>query len=245
MGTVSCCLSEKAQCPSCGAELVVEAAGLVQCQFCGTTSFVDPARTVLSRIVYARLKSAVLPEAVSSFLGEKYNRRLNWRRHYYPFWLFNHNGRQQVLPASDLAQPLPVGDLVANSLQQKNCSCDNPAPEEIVLPEFDLSTALARYGIENSPPEGAVLLQLPYYEVQINYRGREFQLAVDGLTGEIWSQDGLTGQPRLQWGLTAVCGFSALSGCGLLAAWLPFWGAVSAGGLLVAALTLLYKKLRD
>lgn len=209
MNSNSFCLSDKPCCPSCGAAITAETTGIVHCQYCGTDIFVNLEKTILSRIVYPQVKTSSFRDLVSTYIGKKYKNRVNWKCHYYPFWQFKADGRQITVPAINTTEYIPVGDLMSNSLQAKNDDYIATIQNELVDPELDLTTVLSLYAIKGEV-SSAVLLQLPYYDITVKIKNDEYTLTMDGLTGEIWSQELKKGGQTVQWLLALTLYFIPL-----------------------------------
>lgn len=190
-------------CTQCGASIEPRAGErLLECPYCSTALVVDGSATLYHEVLSPTLTAEQVPAHLRRFLGgtstvadlDRKAKLEEPKLEYFPFWAFTVSGKggERVVlePAAPSSlQGLQGLEVPAGSTRPMQIETMGDVP--MVEPEVPLETArewlMARD--RETAIRQTVLYHLPMYRTPYSWQGKNYQAAVDGVSGKVFPAD--------------------------------------------------------
>lgn len=236
-------------CRQCSAPLPVEhGSSFVECEYCGTTNVVEKGQTVFHYAVQATVDEAEAVAALRRWMaGNETIKGLDQaatidspKFEYFPMWLVRRrlDGRESVYlePAAALAVSelkhlsLPAGDLQPY---------DEAIGDEVIKATVPYQTMLGwlkeEHGLKPAEIHEVALVHLPVFHFVYTYKDRRYSAVVDAATSRVFCNI-YPAKWEVPYRTIGAVAFIAY----FLAAFIPLFGYIFAGGSGMALAILIY-----
>jgi LSD1 subclass zinc finger protein len=188
-------------CRQCSAPLPVEqGAKLVECEYCGTTNYVEKGRTVFHYVVRTTVRENDALAALRRWMGgnqtvkdlDKKAKIEVTNFQLFPMWftrVSSGNGEKVIM---EPAAALSVSELKQSSIPAADLEPFDPTYDEdaitATVPYDALMQWLAdNHGVQPSDVQEVSLVHLPIYQCKYSFDGRRYTAVVDAATSEVFA----------------------------------------------------------
>ena len=188
-------------CRQCSAPLPVEqGTQLTVCEFCGTTNYVDRAKTVLHFVVRTTVRENDAISALRRWMAgnqtvKDLDKKAEIKGIYFqlfPMWFVrvSQNGKEQVVlePAAALSvSELKHATIPAADLEPYDIVYDDDAVKATVPYDALIQWLDDNHDIKESDVSEISLVHLPIYQIKYTHGDREYTAVVDAATSEVFA----------------------------------------------------------
>ena len=188
-------------CRQCSAPLPIEqGTNLTECEYCGTTNYVDRSKTVLHFVVRTTVRENDALAALRRWMaGNKTVKDLDKKAkiqriqfQLFPMWLVrvSSNGAEKVVlePAAALSvSELKKASIPAADLEPYDINFDEDSVKATVPYDALMTWLDENHGLQESDVRELSLVHLPIYQVKYSLEDRSYTAVVDAATSEVFA----------------------------------------------------------
>ncbi|MFN2190029.1 MAG: hypothetical protein ACK2T3_14790 [Candidatus Promineifilaceae bacterium] len=188
-------------CRQCSAPLPIEqGTQLTTCEYCGTTNYVDRARTVLHFVVRTTVRENDAIAALRRWMAgnqtvKDLDKKAEIRGIYFqlfPMWFarVTRQGKEQIVlePAAALSvSELKNASIPAADLEPYDFVYDEDAVKATVPYDALLQWLADNHGVRAQEVGEVSLVHLPIYQIKYTFGDREYTAVVDAATSEVFA----------------------------------------------------------
>jgi len=182
-------------CPKCGSELPVKpGTQMAKCSFCGTISYIDRSSALFFYILPFKMDETTIRGVFKRWTAnpahpkdmEELAKITSLKKEYFPVFRFrrteNNQEKSIVMPARNTLLPgmhsleIPPGDMAVFD------NTVSTTGTEVLHPDLTIDTYLA--DLPGTAIDQSVVY-FPIYEVSYSYKDKEYNIVVDGASGNI------------------------------------------------------------